>query len=187
MQIMRPYTTIPIGSQTIAGDSGLVNKGPTVDLAVKRYPQGPMSRFLSQIPLGGEVEMRGPYTTWKYEPNQYRLLTLIAAGTGVAPFYQLLHSALQKDIASDDRTRFSLVYYNRDPENILFKDELLELQKRFPDRLSLVFSVTAADDAVAKQEGFLTGRVSYSQLAELLKRDEFDPADSKVLVCGPDG
>ncbi|KAJ9075259.1 hypothetical protein DSO57_1037816 [Entomophthora muscae] len=190
MQIMRPYTTIPVMSETLVDEkdiTGLTNRSPTIDLAVKKYPQGPMSNFLSQIAIGGEIEMRGPYQTWSYIPNQYRLLTMIAAGTGIAPFYQLVHSALQEKASSKDKTRFSLIYYSHDPENIIFKDELLELQKRFPERLNIVFSLTGTDDLTIQQEGFAKGRVSYSQLAELLKRDRFNPLDSKVLVCGPDG
>lgn len=222
MQILRPYTLIPssdcpiekissqeFGEETVSfskDTSVLCFRSPTINLAVKTYPKGPLSQFLSRVPEGGFVEMRGPYLTWRYVPDQYRLISLIAAGTGVAPFYQLLNSALQeknetvgselksKDNYAKDKTRFSLVYYSSSSDSIILKEELDKLQKLHPDRLSVQYFVSKNIEAESKEadlnsklSNVFSGRLDFSHLANHLRENQFDPSDSQILVCGPDG
>lgn len=58
VQVMRAYT--PINDPFKDGH---------VDLLVKRYEQGSISRMLSRTPVGDKVYVRGPMLEYDYQPN----------------------------------------------------------------------------------------------------------------------
>ena len=49
---------------------------------------------------------------------------MIAGGTGIAPCYQIIKAALS---SKNDKTKINLIYSNTTVDDILLKDELLEL------------------------------------------------------------
>ncbi|MBS7546943.1 ferredoxin--NADP reductase [Dietzia massiliensis] len=58
---------------------------------------------------------------------------LLAAGSGVTPVMSILKSALAQGTG-----HIVMVYANRDEKSVIFKDELQELQRNNPDRLTVV-------------------------------------------------
>lgn len=74
MQITRPYTPT----------SDIDAKGH-VDLIVKVYEKGNMSRHIFNMKVGDELEMKGPVKKYAYEPNKKRAIGMIAGGTGITP------------------------------------------------------------------------------------------------------
>ena len=57
-------------------------------------------------------------------------ISMIAGGTGIAPCYQIIKSALA---SNNDKTKINLIYSNTTVDDILLKDELLELEKNHPE------------------------------------------------------
>ncbi|KAI8929585.1 hypothetical protein BC831DRAFT_443298 [Entophlyctis helioformis] len=124
-QIARPYTPIEINARYM-------------DILVKRYDYGTVSRMLHSLARGDMVFMRGPLRTLKYTPNENAHIGMIAGGTGIAPMYQLMRRILENPA---DTTTISLVYANRSPRDILLKSRIDELVQLHPGRVHVSYFV----------------------------------------------
>ena len=67
---------------------------------------------------------------------------MIAGGSGITPMYQILEQAL-KDKAN--KTKFTLIFANVTPKDILLKEEFDDLQKKHPETLKVVYTVDKPD------------------------------------------
>jgi ferredoxin-NADP reductase len=57
----------------------------TFDLAVKRYDDGPLSRYIHELDVGQVVEMKGPKGEFVYTPGKWTTIAMICAGTNPPP------------------------------------------------------------------------------------------------------
>ncbi|KAJ3365978.1 hypothetical protein GGF32_007478 [Allomyces javanicus] len=182
--VARSYTPVHIDVQN-----------RTMDLLVKRYKVGETSKWIHRRAVGDEIEVNGPLREWTLpapsevpalrDAKDPPTLAMIAGGTGVTPFIQILESALGHSMSPDPtaaHTRppasdaaaawpcFSLVYAA--PENdLLAKQQLDALAAKFPDRVSVHY-VTSGRQALT---------------ADALRDALPAPGQGMVLVCGPDG
>lgn len=150
---------------------------------IKSYPSGKVSKALSEMKAGDEVEVKGPYKKYTYKPSEWTHVGLLAAGTGITPMYQLLQEALADP---RDTTKFTLLYANRTPQDIILKEELDALAVVHPNRFKVVYTV----DAGKQEEGQnpykgLKGHFTQATLEENLPKAS--EADVKIMVCGPPG
>lgn len=173
---IRPYTpTSP------------VRRRGSFDLIVKTYPEGKASKYLDNLKPGAFVEMKGPIQKFKYVPNQWEAVGMIAGGTGITPMYQLLQTMLTNP---RDRTEIRLVYASRSPSDIILKTELDALAAVYPN-----FKVTYIVDEVPAGQSWSgkVGRMDSALLVSVLPPPPAAGADAaatvrnKVLVCGPPG
>ena len=139
--------------------------------AVKRVPGGVVSNYmmdhveegdtvLSQTPLG---EFYRPPKSLK--PKSYILL---GAGIGITPLLSIIKTVLD----SSDSDKVTLIYSNRDPSAVIFKEELEILEEKYKGRFCIhhVFSKTEGRLNKDKLSGFLT-------LSDL--------PESLFYLCGP--
>lgn len=154
------------------------------ELLVKRYepqPGGGCGAFLCDLKPGelAPLKIKSPrvvHGSSSYA-GRWRSLGLVAGGTGVAPFLQIIRELLAD---AEDRTQLHLLSINRHEGDILMRDELDALAAAHPDRLSVAYSLTAPPSHWAGP----VGRGSAS-----IARAALPPAadGSMVLVCGTDG
>ncbi|ODV85730.1 hypothetical protein CANARDRAFT_7105 [[Candida] arabinofermentans NRRL YB-2248] len=162
--VIRPYT--PISD---------VDQVGTFDVLVKKYEGGKMSSHIHDLKEGDTLSFKGPIVKWKWEPNSYKELTLIAGGTGIAPMYQLIHGVLKN---KEDKTKLTLLYGSKTPEDILLKETLDELAKTHPDQFKVTYFVDTAGKGVeGVTEGFIT--------KDVLSKIPGPSDESHVFVCGP--
>jgi cytochrome-b5 reductase len=140
--VIRPYT--PTSS---------VNDKGFLELVIKRYPSGAMSRTLADMKVGDEILVKGPLSKIEYQPNKWNHVGMIAGGTGITPMYQVLKYALE-DSGSDDKTKFTLLFGNMTENDILLRDELEQLAKSHPDRLKIYHHLAAPSSAWKGWKGF---------------------------------
>jgi len=95
---------------------------PYISVAT-RMRDTPFKRALASLPLGTEIEMRGPMGSFLLHSNPARPAVLLAGGIGIAPFLSMISSAA---IGSINRA-ISLFYANRSLENAAFMGNLLDL------------------------------------------------------------
>jgi ferredoxin-NADP reductase len=173
--VIRPYSPVTslvrfFGNGTM--DNELMqssNINGTIALAVKRYPNGAMSSWLhDSLSIGDTVEMMGPMGGYYYYPNEYDSIGLIAGGSGITPVLSVLMTALSN---SEDETKFSLIYTNSSERDVIFRDELLQLSHKFPERFTL-----------RMMNG--SGRINRMVLREHLPRPS---KGTQILICGPTG
>merc|ERR1712003_76475 len=89
--------------------------------------------------IGDEIEVKGPIGHVSYfgrgkftihkNVEMLNHVGLIAGGTGITPAYQII-KAVVKD--KKDNTKVYLLYANKTEEDILLKDELDELARKYP-------------------------------------------------------
>jgi cytochrome-b5 reductase len=162
--IIRPYTPISPREQ----------KGST-DFVIKVYPDGKMTQKLFKLKPGDTLEMKGPIPKIKYEPNKYQNIGMIAGGTGIAPMIQVLREIFNNP---QDKTKVSLLFGNITEEDILLRGELEALEKQFPDRFQVYYTL----DKPPKDWKFYQGYVDEQMVKETMPA----PVDGNIImVCGP--
>ena len=62
----------------------------------------------------------------------------IIGGTGITPMLQLIRAVFRD---TNDRTELSLLFANQTEDDILLREELEDVQKQFPERFKLWYTV----------------------------------------------
>ncbi|VEU19722.1 DEKNAAC100494 [Brettanomyces naardenensis] len=164
--VVRPYTPVSDTEQT-----------GTFDLLVKKYENGKLTNHLFNLKPSETLSFKGPILKWKWEPNQFQEITLIGAGTGITPLYQLIHQILKN---KEDKTKVTLLYGNKTPDDILLKPILDTLARSHPDQFQVKYFVDKKEDA----EDFVgkIGFIGKDDLKSVLK----GPSPlTHVFICGP--
>ncbi|KAJ2656974.1 hypothetical protein IWW48_004746 [Coemansia sp. RSA 1200] len=194
VQTFRTYTPVAYHvSESVDEDTGA--RHGHMDLVVKRYPSGSVSRFLHDTRVGDQVEMRGPILSWPFgnKNKSYRSIYMIAGGTGMAPMYQLIERYLASRSGDSDNngspaTELRLLYGSQSEGDILYRQELDALARAHPDRLKIQYLVDRApsspSSAAAQESSLLIGRPDLKTIRQFT--DGFDKNTDIVLVCGPD-
>lgn len=164
--VIRPYTPI----------SQLSRKGE-FELLIKHYPDGKMSNHLFQLKPNDIVSFKGPIKKWEWEKNSFDTITLIGAGTGITPLYQLISHIIPNE---NDHTKVTLLYGNKSPNDILLKKQLDALQLKYPNKFNVTYFVDTKDDNDNDtfQIGFITKNFLNTHIA---KPNE----NTKLFICGP--
>jgi cytochrome-b5 reductase len=71
-----------------------VNEKGHLDLVIKTYDQGKMSKHIGNLKPGDKLLIKGPIPKYPYKPNTKERIGLIAGGTGITPMYQLIEHVL---------------------------------------------------------------------------------------------
>lgn len=135
------------------------------------YRQGNRRPF--EMGKGSTFHIRGPYGRgFPIEQLKGKKLLLIAGGLGLAPLRSLLLYALDRRSDFED---IILMYGTNNPDNVLFKYELLGFYDR--DDIKYLYSVDRDDEGIWKQYvGVVTG---------LFDRATLSPEDTFAVMCGP--
>ena len=143
--VMRAYT--PITSDREVGFFDLVIK---VYYPTPEFPDGgKMSQILGALEEGDTVDVKGPMGHVTYpsaglirlhdQPYQVKSFTLLCAGTGITPIFQILRAVLRN---GHDPTPLFVLYGNRNEDDILLRTELTDLATAHPKQLRLFFTLT---------------------------------------------
>lgn len=144
------------------------------DILVKSYPDGKVSKKFATLKEGQTVKFRGPVGRLEYVPNMAKEIGLIAGGSGITPILQVITSVIT---TPEDLTKISLIFANETENDILLKEEIDDLAKKYPN-FSVHYTLTHAP---AAWEG-LTGYVSKEMITKYL------PAplpENRLMICGP--
>ncbi|XP_045027761.1 NADH-cytochrome b5 reductase-like [Daphnia magna] len=171
--ICRPYTLISL--------PGLVT---TFSILIKLYDDGMMSNIIRKKWLAGyAVDWRGPIGEYNYQPNSYRNVLLIAAGTGITPVYQIARMIIDNP---EDETRVVLLYSCRTYADIIFRDKFHQLQDywNFKVRYFLSDDLKQEVEAVRRfNEDINHHRLNEDVVNNELKLITHD--NLRVYLCGP--
>jgi len=161
--VVRPYT--PVSSNRDKGH---------FDFVIKRYETGKASKYLTDLKVGQNVEVKGPYAKIQYSPNWKKSVGMLAGGSGLTPMLQILLEALANP---EDKTEYTLVFANVSEEDILLKEVLDELAAKHANfKVHYVLQKAPAE---------WTGSVGYITKDTVTKYMPAPSDDSIVLVCGP--
>lgn len=147
-----------------------------IELALERLEDGEVSTFLHDVAMPGDtIELRGPiggHFIWRADLGGP--LLLVAGGSGVAP----LMSILRARAASARDTEALLVYSARSWDDLIFRDELLEMERVDP-RFTLLITTTRE---LPRRPHDVGARLDAERLRSILR--SWGRAPAHVYVCG---
>ncbi|MHB8872457.1 MAG: ferredoxin reductase domain-containing protein [Myxococcaceae bacterium] len=104
-------------------------------------------------------------------------LVHLVAGSGAVPNFSMLKHALHLNLP----VRHTWLCSNKTWQDILFRRELEELEQRYPEKLTVVHTLTREQDEQRLGPKVKKGRIG----AELLRALIPDPSACRVYACGP--
>lgn len=149
-------------------------------IAVKAVKGGNISRYLTQdLKTGDILNVSTPKGRFGIpsKPNEKRTLLAFAAGSGITPILSIIRYTLQ----TEEWVNFYLFFANKNPEKVMFLEELKALRQLYPDNfhLHLFYSQHQVEDWLF--EGRLDEHKFELILNQLVDINEVDEA----MVCGP--
>lgn len=163
-EVIKPYTPT-----TLDTDVGYF------ELVIKMYPQGRMSHHFREMREGDYMAVRGPKGRFKYQPGQVRAFGMLAGGSGITPMFQVARAILENP---EDKTQVHLIYANVTYDDILLKEELEELEAKYPGRFQVYYVLNQPPEEWTGGVGFVS--------KEMIQAHCPAPAsDIKILRCGP--
>lgn len=173
------------------GDDGLEDGTGTFELTIKTYfpskdqPGGAMSNILDCMPIGEEVEIRGPTGEIVYNGNgsftiegkdvSFEKVSLVLGGSGVTPGYSLIARIL---LSSDDKTEVRVVDANKSERDILLHEELDKFERDSHGQLKITHVLSHPSENWKGTKGHVD--------ASIIKANLFEPEKkSVVFLCGP--
>jgi len=155
-------------------------KSGELRIAVKEVANGYFSKFANQkLTAGDLLEVSVPEGKFTFEPHvdYQKSYAAFAAGSGITPIISIAKTVL----IEESKSTFILVYGNKKPEETIFHDTLIQLQKEYLGRffVHFVYSQTNVNDE-------LFGRIDKSVVNHVLKNKHADLTFSKFYLCGPE-
>nr|WP_246314753.1 ferredoxin reductase [Kineococcus aurantiacus] len=150
--------------------------GDRLELTVQRLSDGEVSPYLTDdLPLGGQIELRGPVGgRFVWRPQGTAPVLLVAGGSGVVP----LMSMIRTRAVLGDRHPFRLVYSLRSPAELYYGEELRRLASGDAD-LDVHYAYTRA-----APPGW-PGRPARLDAAALAEHGWPPESGADCFVCGP--
>uniref|UniRef100_A0A914EB15 NADH-cytochrome b5 reductase n=1 Tax=Acrobeloides nanus TaxID=290746 RepID=A0A914EB15_9BILA len=190
--ISRKYT--PISSDDDKGIMDLIIKVYFKDVHPEYPKGGKMTQYLESLNIGDQMLIKGPKGKITYKeygtliknipklqmigPIQngtYKMFGMIAGGSGIAPILQITRHILKDP---NDPTKIWLLFANKKEEDILLRDELDQLEKEYPDRFRIWYTL----DKAPSNWKYSTGYINAEMIAEFFPSPSDDIA---MLHCGP--
>ncbi|MEL6589817.1 MAG: ferredoxin--NADP reductase [Bacteroidota bacterium] len=150
-------------------------------VTIKRVPGGKVSNHLrDHYQEGDEIEVLPPMGSFVLRPEPGRNLEyiFIGAGSGITPLMSMLQTVLLESPGSI----VHLWYGNRREKDIIFRDELADLQHTFGERLSIRHSLSQPDEDWQGFEGRLSEERIFDWLSELFMDGQMR---KRYYLCGP--
>ncbi|OGU64199.1 MAG: oxidoreductase [Ignavibacteria bacterium RBG_16_36_9] len=127
----------------------------------------------------------GPFTFNEEVRRDSENILHICAGSGIVPTY----SIIKYDLRYFSKHKHTLIYSNKNFEDIIFYSQLRKLEEEFPDRFKVFHTLTRETGGLSfnlpdGEAGWKMkkGRVSKELISEAVP----DFNSSAVFVCGPD-
>jgi len=120
----------------------------------------------------------GPFTFNEEVRRDSENVLHICAGSGIVPTY----SIIKYDLKYFSKHRHTLIYSNKNFEDIIFYSQLRKLEEEFPERFKVIHTLTRDSGNISFDEKLKRGRVSKELISESV--ENFN--STAVFVCGPD-
>ena len=156
-------------------------------VGVKRVKDGLVSNHINdKLEAGMVVEVMPPDGRFLVDvsANNNKAYYLFAAGSGITPMLSILRTVL----LTEEKSTVHLVYGNRTQDSIMFKEELDELQERYPNRFNLVYTLSRSKRSLwsgKPKMDFRKGRVDAECVQWFVGKHPSGTQDAAYFICGP--
>lgn len=151
-----------------------------MDLLIKMYPEGKVSKNLFDLNEGDVIFMKGPREKFKIENifnNRERVrehnrehvkrILMFAGGTGIAPMFQVLKYIINNQ--SNFCPKIILTYCNKSKSDVLLEDDLENLKNLYPKDMMEIRHILEDESGYIKEKDV----------------EECNGLNDYVLICGP--
>ena len=150
-------------------------------VGIKRVDGGAFSTWANENLKPGEIiEAMPPMGTFHtpIEPAAAKHYVGFAGGSGITPVLSIIKTVLERE----PKSRFTLIYANRQISSIMFREELEDVKNIHLGRLSVLHVL----ENEAQDIDLFTGRIDAAKCADLF-RAWIDPATiDTAFICGPE-
>ena len=151
---------------------------------------GVCSTFLCNLDVGKKVKITGPVGKEMLLPDDPSAnIVMMGTGTGIAPFRAYLWRMFKdKERAANPDYQFDgkawLIFGIPKTENILYKEELEELQAKYPDNFELTYAISREQKNSEGGRMYIQHRVAENaeRLWNMVQQD-----NTYVYICGLKG
>jgi ring-1,2-phenylacetyl-CoA epoxidase subunit PaaE len=148
-----------------------------ISITIKKVDNGEFSRSLLTHAQVGDVLLasgiNGMFTLPK-NLNQVEQFFFLAAGSGITPCFSLI-----KTLLHTTNKKIVLIYSNKNEEQTIFYNQLLQLQKAFPTQLTIQL-------LLSNNTSVYNSRLSNWLLQQLLKQLlQTEKSNALFYLCGP--
>lgn len=166
-------------------------------VTVKRVNKGIVSNYIADhLKLGDSVEVMPPQG--KFCPNlditNRKQYYLVAGGSGITPIMSMVKTIVEQE----PQSIIALLYSNRNEENIIFKQQLDELQTRYANQLYVDYILSQPKREKSTgvfsflQKGTINwqgkvGRINDDVLERWFMEQPAIHKDVSYYICGPEG
>lgn len=127
----------------------------------------------------------GPFTFNENIRRDSENVLHICAGSGIVPTY----SIIKYDLRYFSKHKHTLVYSNKNFEDIIFYSQLRKLEEEFPERFKVIHTLTreTGNFSFNLPDGKAGGKIKKGRVSkELISEAVQDFNSTAVFVCGPD-
>ena len=153
---------------------------PAVQVGIKKVPGGAFSTWANtELAVGNSIQSMPPMGNFYREDTADNPhLLAFAAGSGITPIISILRTSLDKDLS----TRATLIYANRNPSTIMFKEELEELKNSYMDRFNIVHILSDESQEI----DLFKGRIDDEKCTALFEKWIDITTITTAYICGPE-
>jgi len=137
----------------------------------KKLTDHPFSLALAKSRIGDWAMVDGPYGDFTFE-GEYDRVGMLSGGIGITP----LRGICRYCTDTQSQTKITLLYGSRTEEDIIFREELEEMQRKNRN-MRVVFCLS---EAPQNWKGY-AGRID----TEMIRREIPDCAKTVFYTCGP--
>lgn len=152
-----------------------------LQVGIKRVDGGAFSTWANEnLAPGDMIEAMPPMGKFSMplDPATARHYVGFAAGSGITPVLSIVKTVLRRE----PKSRFTLVYANRQISSIMFREELEDLKNLYLGR----FSVLHVLESEAQEIDLFTGRIDADKMTALFDRWIDPKSVDAAFICGPE-
>lgn len=152
-----------------------------LQVGIKRVDGGAFSTFANDdLRPGDTLDAMPPMGAFftEIEPNKSKSYIGFAGGSGITPVLSILKTVL----AREPDSHFTLVYANRAPNTIMFREELDDLKNQYMTRLTVLHVLESGDQDI----DLFSGRVDADKCAALFRHWVDIKTVDTAFICGPE-
>ena len=153
-----------------------IASSPTEDFLLfsTKASQSSFKQKFNSLKANDKVKMKGPMGIFVLKEDAKEVV-LLGGGIGITPFRNMIKYFCDKKLP----IKLTLLYSNKTPEDIVYRDEWLVFEKQNPN-LKVVNTVTDYQGADWKGK---TGRINEAMIREFCN----DIDNTIFYICGPPG
>jgi len=149
-------------------------------IGVKAVDNGTFSVFATtNLKVGDVLEVSPPEGRFILNPtedNEKQYLAF-AAGSGITPVLSMLRSVLE----AEPKSKFVLVYGNKSPNDVMFKNDIDHLKEKHPEQFFVYYTYSKSNE-----ENTLFGRIDISKVNYIIKNIHKELEFDEFFLCGPE-